>query len=318
MKPPYQITSFILSKVASISEKIGEVKTAYLMQPPTELRKRNRIKTIQASLDIEGNTLTVEQITAIIDNKRVLAPEKDILEVKNAIVVYEKIKKYKPYSFKSLGDAHKLLMQGLVENAGKIRTKGVGIVKGKEVAHVAPPAHLVEGQLKELLDYTKNDEDLFLIKSCVFHYEFEFIHPFTDGNGRMGRLWQTVLLRQQYPVFDYLPIEILIKHKQKEYYDTLSKCDKLGNSTLFIEFMLTIIEQALEDLLSSQPIHIKAENRIELFKSIVGDKEFSRKNYMRHFKDISTATATRDLREATEKDILIKTGDGRITIYRYK
>ncbi len=317
MKPPYKITTSILNKVASISEKIGEVKTAYLMQPPTELRKRNRIKTIQASLEIEGNSLTVEQITALLDNKRILAPEKDILEVKNAILTYEQIDKYKPDSIKSLCNAHKQLMNGLVNNAGSIRTTGVGIVKGKEIAHVAPPAHLVENQLKELLDYVKNDSDLLLIKSCVFHYEFEFIHPFTDGNGRMGRLWQTVLLRQQYPVFDYLPIETLIKEQQEGYYDTLAKCDKLGESTLFIEFMLAIIDQALEELLSSQPIHLKSDDRIGLFKTIIGQGIFSRKEYMRHFKDISTATASRDLREATEKSILTKLGDGRTTQYKY-
>ncbi|MCD8179701.1 MAG: Fic family protein [Tannerellaceae bacterium] len=318
MKPPYQITSLILSKVASISEKIGEVKTAYLMHPPTELRKRNQIKTIQASLEIEGNTLTVELITAILNNKRVLAPEKDIIEVKNAIQVYEQINSYKPYSISSLCKAHKLLTKGVVRNPGQIRTTSVGIVKGSQTVHIAPPAHLVKGQLEELLEYAKNDNDLLLIKSCVFHYEFEFIHPFIDGNGRMGRLWQTVLLRQQYPVFDYLPIEILIKNKQQEYYDTLAKCDKTGNSTLFIEFMLSIIDQALEELLSSQPVHLKAENRIELFKTIIGKEQFSRKDYMRHFKDISTATATRDLRDATESGILIKTGDGRTTLYYYK
>ena len=317
MRPPYQITTLILSKVASISEKIGEVKTAYLMQPPTELRKRNRIKTIQASLEIEGNTLTVEQITAILDNKRILAPEKDILEVKNAIMVYEQVEKYKPYNIKSLCDAHRLLMTGLVDNAGKLRETSVGIVKGREITHIAPPAHLVEFQLKDLLDYVKNDDDLLLIKSCVFHYEFEFIHPFVDGNGRMGRLWQTVLLRNQYPLFDYLPIEALIKEQQQTYYDTLSKCDKVGSSTLFIEFMLTVIDRALEDLLSSQPVHLKSGDRIMLFKSIVGDNEFSRKEYMRHFKGISTATASRDLKEAVGNRVLVKTGEGRMTVYRY-
>jgi len=318
MKPPYQITPTILAKVASISEKIGEVKTAYLMQPPTELRKRNRIKTIQASLEIEGNTLTVEQITAILNNKRVLAPKKDILEVKNAIQVYEQIETFKPYSITSLCKAHQLLTKGLVRNPGQLRTTTVGIVKGSQTVHVAPSAELIKGQLLELLRYAKNDTDLLLIKSCVFHYEFEFIHPFIDGNGRMGRLWQTVLLRQQYPVFDYLPIETLIKNKQQQYYDILAKCDKTGESTLFIEFMLTIIDETLEELLSSQPVHLKAKNRIELFKTIIGDKQFTRKDYMRHFKDISAATATRDLREATQTGTLRKTGDGRTTCYQYK
>lgn len=317
MKPPYQITTLILSRIASISEKIGEVKTAYLLQVPTELRKRNRIKTIQSSLEIEGNTLTIEQITAILDDKRVLAPEKDILEVKNAIEAYQQLELYKPYSLSSLCKAHKLLMSNLVSNAGKLRTTGVGIIKGSEIAHVAPPAHLIKSQLQELLDYIKNNNDLLLIKSCVFHYEFEFIHPFTDGNGRMGRLWQTVILRQQYPVFEYLPIETLIKNQQADYYNILAKCDKQGESTLFIEFMLTIIDQALEELLSSQPVHLKSEDRITLFKSIIGYNQFTRKDYMRHFKDISTATASRDLKEATEKKILEKIGDGRMTNYKY-
>lgn len=317
MKPPYKITPLILSKVASISEKIGEVKTAYLLQPPAELRKRNRIKTIQSSLEIEGNTMTEEQITALINNKRVLAPEKDILEVKNAIATYDQLDTFEPYSLNSLLKAHKLLMNNLVENAGKLRNKSVGIVKGSETIHVAPPSERVKGLLNELLDYTKNDQDLLLIKSCVFHSEFEFIHPFMDGNGRIGRLWQTVLLRQQYPVFDYLPIETLIKNQQQEYYNVLSKSDKLGESTPFIEFMLTIIEQALEDLLSSQPITLKGEDRIQLFYTIIGKNLFSRKDYMRHFKGISSATASRDLREATENGILEKMGDGRLTTYHF-
>lgn len=318
MKPPYSITHQILASVASISQKIGEVKTAYLVQPSAELRKRNRIKTIQSSLEIEGNTLTTEQITAILENKRVIAPEKDILEVKNAIETYKYLDSFKPYSLKSLCNAHKLLMKGLVEDAGKLRTKGVGIVKGSEVAHVAPPYHRVKSLLQELLDYAKNDKDLLLIKSCVFHYEFEFIHPFADGNGRMGRLWQTVLLMQAYPVFEYLPVEMLIKQRQAEYYNALAKSDKAGDSTAFVEFMLSVIDDALEELLSSQPVHLTAEDRIRLFRNQAKDEIFSRKEYMRYFKDISTATASRDLKQATEAGILNKSGDGRVTVYRFK
>lgn len=318
MKPPYKITSKVISLVASISEKVGEVKTAYLNLPPAELRRENRIKTIQSSLEIEGNTLSIDQVTAVLDNKRVLAPQKDIQEVRNAINAYNQLDKYQPYSIASLCDAHQLLLFGLADNAGQLRTSNVGIAKGDEIAHIAPPAHLIEEQLKSLLKYVKNDSDLLLIKSCVFHYEFEFIHPFLDGNGRMGRLWQTVFLRQEYPVFEFLPIETLIKHKQQEYYSTLAKCDSLGESTRFIEFMLSIIDEALEDLLMSQPINITSEERIKLFQSIIQDKSFARKEYMRHFKDISNATASRDLREATEKGTLIKTGDGRNTVYRYK
>ena len=318
MKPPYKITSRILTQIASISEKVGEVKTAYLNLPPTELRKENRIKTIQSSLEIEGNTLSIEQVTAIIDNKRIVAPQKDIQEVRNAINTYNSLSKYKPYSFTSLCEAHRSLMVGLVDNAGQLRTSNLGIAKGDKIAHVAPPAHLIEEQLMSLLSYVKNDSDLLLIKSCVFHYEFEFIHPFLDGNGRLGRLWQTVILMQEYPLFEFLPIETLIKRKQKEYYDTLAKSDSLGESTPFIEFMLSIIDEALEELLSAQPINITSEDRISLFQSIVKNKSFARKEYMRHFKNISTATASRDLRVASEKGILSKVGDGRNTVYKYK
>ncbi len=317
MKPPYKITSKILSLIVSVSEKLGEVKTAYLNQPPAELRKQNRIKTIQSSLGIEGNTMTIEQITALLNNKRVLAPQKDIQEVKNAILVYDQLDKYKAYSISSLCHAHKTLMTGLVDNAGELRTTSVGIAKGDKIAHIAPPSYLVKSQLEELLKYAKNDTDILLIRSCVFHYEFEFIHPFLDGNGRMGRLWQTVLLRQEYPVFDYLPIEILIKKTQVEYYDILSKCDKQGESTLFIEYMLRIIDEALEELLSTQSVNLVGEDRIRLFKDIIKEESFSRKDYMRHFKDISSATASRDLRGATENNILIKKGDGRLTTYQF-
>ena len=307
----------MLSYIASISEKIGEVRTTYLNILQTELRRENRIKTIQASLEIEGNTLSIDQVTALLENKPVVAPQKDIQEVRNAIETYNQINEFDPYRINSLRRAHSLLLKGLVDNAGELRTTSVGIAKGDEVAHIAPPAHLIEGQLKSLLNYVKHDEDLLLIKSCVFHYEFEFIHPFIDGNGRMGRLWQTVLLMQHYPLFEFLPIETLIKQHQQMYYSTLAKCDSLGESTLFIEFMLDIIDKALEELLTTQPAHLTGSDRIKLYQSVVKQKEFARKEYMQHFKDISASTASRDLREATDMGILVKTGDGRKTMYGY-
>jgi len=249
MKPPYEITGKILNLIASISEKIGEVNAVHLYKPPTELRKRNRIKTIQSSLEIEGNTLTIEQITDLLDNKRILAPKKDILEVKNAIKVYNQLNKFKVYELKSLCKAHKILMKDLIENPGKLRTGSVGIVKGSDIAHIAPPGEMVHSLMTDLFEYLRNDNDLILIKSCVFHYEFEFIHPFIDGNGRMGRLWQTMILKEHSPVFEFLPIESLVKLRQQEYYNVLGKSDKQGASTSFIEFMLEIIQDALEELL---------------------------------------------------------------------
>lgn len=317
MKPPYEITNKILNQIASISEKIGEIRSAHLIKPPTELRKRNRIKTIQSSLEIEGNTLTIEQITALINNKRVLAPKKDIQEVKNAIEVYLMLDDFDAYKLDSLCFAHEILMKGLLNDAGTLRKKSVGIVKGDDVAHIAPPGEMVYPLMKDLFNYLKTDDDLILIKSCVFHYEFEFIHPFLDGNGRMGRLWQTMILKGYSPVFEFLPIETLIKERQQDYYDILGKSDNQGTSTSFIEFMLEIINQALEDLLSSQNLNLKNTDRIEAFKDIIGSDYFSRQDYLRQNKGISSATASRDLKEAVDKDILEKSGDKRLTKYRY-
>ena len=318
MRPPYQITNRILELVASISEKIGEVNSAHLYKPPTELRKKNRIKTIQSSLEIEGNSLSIEQITAILENKKVIAPKKDILEVKNAIIVYDRLNEYKPFSLTSFCKAHEILMKGLIDNPGKIRSKSVGIIKGSVVTHVAPPGNMVRSLLKDLFDYLKKDKDLLLIKSCVFHYETEFIHPFMDGNGRMGRLWQTVILRQYSPVFEFLPVESLIKTKQIEYYNILGESDNQGNSTGFVEFMLLIINDSLEDLLTNQNVNLTSDDRIIFFKEKKGSDSFTRQDYMRHFKDISSATASRDLKDAVDNGILEKTGDKRTTRYRFK
>jgi Fic family protein len=318
MKPPYDITDKILALVASISEKIGEINATHLYKPATELRKKNRIKTIQSSLEIEGNTLTEEQITALLENKRVIAPQKDILEVQNAIKVYEQLNKFNPYQLKDLEKAHSVLMNGLIENAGKLRTTNVGIVKGSKVEHIAPSGTMVNGLMKNLFEDLKKDKDLVLIKSCVFHYEFEFIHPFLDGNGRMGRLWQTLILMQKYPVFEYLPVESLIKQKQSEYYSKLSESDKKGNSTPFIEFMLNIILDSLEGLLQSQSVTLRTEDRIRLFKEKIGNNRFSRKDYMQNFKNISAPTASRDLKWAVEQDLLTKSGELRLTEYQFK
>ncbi len=303
--------------IVAISEKIGEVNAAHLYKPPTALRKKNRIQTIQSSLEIEGNTLTEEQITALFGNKRVIAPKKDLLEVQNAIAVYDKLNDFNPNNLKDLEVAHSILMKGLVNDAGKLRTKNVGIVQGSELKHMAPGGDMVRGLMNDLLDYLKKDEDLLLIKSCVFHYEFEYIHPFIDGNGRMGRLWQTLILMQQYSVFEFLPVELLIKKNQEEYYRVLGLSDKIGNSTPFIEFMLNIILQALENLLKTQNRTLTVRERVEFFKTKVEKKLFSRKDYLYHFKEISQATASRDLKWAVDEKILKKSGDKSLTKYCY-
>lgn len=315
MKPPYTITSNILNLVSEISQKIGEINATLLVRQSPELRKRNRIRTIQASLAVEGNTLSIDLVTAIIDKKRVLGPEKDIREVANAIQVYEQIRTYKPYHEKSFLAAHKSLMKDLIPAAGKYRTSNVGIVKGSELSHLAPHASNVPFLMKNLFSYLKQSEHLALIKSAVAHYEIEFIHPFMDGNGRMGRLWQTLILMQDYPVFEFLPFETLISRNQKAYYKALSDSDKKGESTLFIEFMLKMINASLDELLLERVGPVTQSDRIRAYFS-TGVREFTRKMYMSYFKTISTATASRDLQQAVKEKLLIKEGDKSKTVYR--
>lgn len=315
MKPPYRITHTSLKLLTSISEKLGEVKANYLSKPSPQLRKKNKILTIHSSLKIEGNTLTKEEVTAIIDNKRVVGPQKDILEVVNAIRVYDSLKEFNPASLKSYLKAHGILMTGLIENAGKLRNQEVGIYEGEQVKHVAPPAKMVGSLMSDLFDYLSSEDELTIIKSCVFHYETEFIHPFIDGNGRMGRLWQTVILLKEFPVFEFLPFETLISQKQKEYYEVLANCDKNGESTEFIEYMLQIIDYSLKDILNSANRTLTEKERLEYFLGL-GLIEFSRSDYMNIFKNISTATASRDLRKGVELNYFQKTGDKSNTIYK--
>jgi Fic family protein len=317
MKPPYDITPKILKLISSISEKIGEVNANYLSKQSPQLRKQNRIKTIHSSLQIEGNTLSEEQVTALIDKKRVIGPKKDVLEVLNAIKVYENIDEYKFSSQESFLEAHLELMNGLIASAGKYRKQGVGIVKGTKVEHIAPPHENVPYLMKDLLEYLKNTDELTIIKSCVFHYEMEFIHPFLDGNGRMGRLWQTVILMSEYPIFEFLPFESLISQTQKDYYKSLALSDKSGKSTYFIEYMLDVIDKSLESLLNYNNRTLKDIDRLDYFLKL-GLKVFSRKDYMNIFKDVSSATASRDLKKGIELHLFESFGNLNKTKYLVK
>jgi len=315
MNPPYQITPVILKLIASVSEKLGQINAKYLDKPSVKLRKENQIKTIHSSLSIEGNTLTTDQITALLDKKRVIGPEKDVNEVLNAINVYQRLNSFNPTSSTSFLKAHKMLMNGLITDNGKYRTSGVGIVSGNQMTHMAPPSENVSYLMNDLFDFLKESNEIALIKSCVFHYEMEFIHPFMDGNGRMGRLWQTLLLMQDYPVFEFIPFENIIHKTQNEYYQALSASDKLGASTPFIEYMLQVINNALHIMLESSPQILSAEDRLRYFVQRC-KPEFSRKDYLSVFKEISTATASRDLKLGIELGMFEKEGDKIKTIYR--
>lgn len=317
MKPPYEITASILKLIASISEKIGEVNAHLLNKPSPTLRKQHRIKTIHASLKIEGNTLTEEQITALLENKRVIGPKKDIVEVLNAINIYEHLDEYNPSSETSFLKAHATLMEGLIGNAGNYRNESVGIVKGSQVKHVAPPFGNVPYLMKDLFQYLQKSDEIELIKSCVFHYEMEFIHPFLDGNGRMGRVWQTLILMKKYPIFEFLPFETLISNDQEKYYKALAESDKAGKSTAFIEYMLSVIDRSLNELLNFNNRTFTKKDRLDYFVSL-HKTEFTRKEYMNVFKDISSATASRDLKKGVELDVFYKIGEKNKTKYRLK
>ena len=315
MKPPYTISPSILNLVASISLKIGEASAHYLDKKSPQLRKANRIKTIQATLGIEGNTLSESQVQAIDEGKLLLGFERDQKEVQNAIALYARWDEFDPSKRASFLNAHLLLMRGLVTNPGEYRNRSVGITKGKTLTHIAPPAERVSYLMDDLFDYVARDPDPLLIKSCVFHYELEFIHPFLDGNGRMGRFWQSLLLSKSHPIFEFLPFETIIAASQSAYYQALAKSDACGQSTPFIEYMLGVLDQSLANLLNTTNVVLSETERIEYF-IFIGMKDFSRKDYQRVFKNLSTATASRDLKKGVELVLFSTYGERNATRYR--
>lgn len=250
-QPPFTLNNQMLDYVADIAQKVGRVDAYGQLSRSPQLRKENRIRTIHSSLAIENNTLSLEQVTAVIEGKHVIAPPKDLLEVQNAIKVYEDIDSFDPLSIDDLLRAHKELMGGLVSEAGRLRSGNVGVFAGDKLIHAGTPAKYVPNVLADLFSWLASGEVHPLITSCVFHYEFEFIHPFQDGNGRMGRLWQTLILSRWNDLFAWLPVETLVKEHQEDYYDALAGSDEQGDCTRFIEFMLGMISQALDDVITS-------------------------------------------------------------------
>jgi Fic family protein len=242
--PIFNITPEILNLAYEIAADLEWIDIIREKALTSQLRKENRIKTIHSSLWIEANSLTLEQVADIVNGKRVMGYKKDILEVKNAIIAYDELLECNPYQEKDLLHQHSLLMAGLVENAGKYRNAGVGVFDGNVAIHVAPPHQRVPELMRQLLDWVKNTKLPQVVKSCIFHYEFEFIHPFSDGNGRMGRMWQTLLLYQENPVFAWIPVESIVALNQQEYYRALRRSTHHNDSGIFAQFMLSIIKQA--------------------------------------------------------------------------
>ena len=248
--PPFTITNRILSYVASISEKLGRITSISSIESKPHLRKNNRIKSIHSSLKIEANSLSLNQVRDVINGKLVLGKQKEIQEVKNAYAAYEKISEIQPYRIKDLKKFHGIMTKYLLEESGCFRHGEEGVFNGEECIFMAPPARLVPQLMTQLFDWMEkaHTEVHPLILSSVFHYEFVFIHPFADGNGRMARLWHTAILSKWKPIFEYIPIESQIEKFQSDYYDAIARCHVTGNSTYFIEFMLSQIDKILDEL----------------------------------------------------------------------
>ena len=316
MKPPFDITPKILNLTAEISSQIGWLEGARLKIPLVDLRRQVDVSSIYSSCVIEGNTLTLDQATDVINGKRVIGPKKDILEIKNAHKLYGMINEFNPSQEKDLLRAHKILMEGLVASAGQFRRTGVVVATQGNVLHTAPPHQRVGELISQLFDFINQSKDLHqLITSSIFHYEFEFIHPFEDGNGRTGRFWQTLMLRQTRPAFSLVPIETAIKEHRQEYYQAIEKSSREGKSTVFVEFMLGVILEAalgLEKLVSGRA---KPKDRI-VFMMKHCPQEFTRKDYMRIVGNIEMHTASRDLKEAVEQGLLKMKGVRARAVYK--
>ena len=312
----------MIDYVAEIAELVGKLNgTNHLTANPT-LRRGNRIRTIHGSLAIEQNTLSLEQVTAVLNGKRVLAPPKDIAEVKNAYEIYERLDELDPYSVDDLLTAHGIMTRGLVEESGMFRTRPVGVVDSEgHVLHFGTLPQYVPDLVMELLEWAKTSEVHMLIRSCVFHYELELIHPFADGNGRVGRLWHTLLLSKWNPLFAWLPVESIIHHRQQEYYDAINASNDAGESTLFIGFMLSAIKTSLieainlNDEMSDGKLD-KATLRWNKIQEYLQTHDYIMNADVRELCGVSAATANRILAGFVIDDRLIKCRKGSTWGYR--
>ncbi|MCF6229737.1 MAG: Fic family protein [Gammaproteobacteria bacterium] len=311
-QPPFEITPTILNQVSLISEKMAERSlTQHRLSP--QLRKTNKIKTITGTLQIEGNTLSEEQVSAILEGKRVLGSARELAEVQGAVSAYEQLSQFTPASMDDLLKAHALLMGDILKNPGKFRSQSVGIHQGKKVIHVAPPAHQVSGLMADLMTWLDSCEHHPLISSSVFHYELEFIHPFMDGNGRMGRLWQTLILSRWNPVFGYLPLESIIRDHQQAYYQALAQADNEAKATAFITFMLDSILQTLEknapvNALENAPVKLEEMKTTEAILVLVAQNEQITRQEMATYIGKDIRTIGRAIKQLQEKQQLKRVG----------
>ena len=297
-QPPFEINERIMADVIEIAELVGRVSVTDKISMNPTLRRTNRIQTIYSSLAIEQNTLDIEQVTAVLSGKLVIAPPKDIAEVQNAYEIYDNMDKLNPYSIDDLLKAHSVMERGLLNEAVEFRSRPVGVADSEgNILHFGTLPQYVPKLIQELLEWTEKSEIHLLIKSCVFHYEFELIHPFADGNGRMGRLWHTLLLSKWNPIFAWLPIESIIHDNQSEYYNAINISNNNGKSTVFIEFMLSVIKQALQESINDKPKNISSKS--DLMWNKINDyletHEYILNSDVQKLLGVSSATATRIL-----------------------
>lgn len=315
-KPPFEITNAMIDHVAEIAELVGRLTSTNQLSANPTLRRTNRIRTIHGSLAIEQNTLTLEQVTAVLNGKQVLAPPKDIAEVKNAYEIYNRLDELDPFSVDDLLTAHGIMTRGLVDESGVFRSKPVGVVDQEgHVLHFGTLPQYVPNLVMELLDWVKNSDVHMLIRSCVFHYELELIHPFADGNGRVGRLWHTLLLSKWNPAFAWLPVESIIHDRQQEYYAAINASNDAGESTVFIEFMLSAIKASLVDAINasdemSDGSMDKTTMRWKQIEKFMETHEFIMNADVRALCGVSAATANRILAGFVSQGNLIKCRDG--------
>ena len=310
--PPFELTNRMITDVAEIAELVGRVSYIDRLFANPALRRSNRIRTIYGSLAIEQNTLTMDQVTAVLDGKRVLAPPKDITEVRNAFEIYERLEALNPYSIDDLLTVHGVMMTGLEQEAGEFRSRPVGVVnQAGEIVHFGTLPQYVPEAVKNLLEWVKSSELPMLIRSCVFHYEFELIHPFADGNGRTGRLWHTLLLSKWNPIFAWLPVESIIHDHQQEYYEAINNSNAAVSSTAFIEFMLLAIKASLMEAVNmsdgmSDASKDRAEDRWKQIEQFLERHEVIQNADVRQLCGVSAATANRILAKLAAEGKLVK------------
>lgn len=279
----FHMTDKITNLTADICELLGQIKILSNGKFSPYLRKENRIRTIHSSLAIEYNSLSLEQVTAIIDGKRILGNPVEIKEVKNAYTTYEMMLTLDPFSVDDLLKAHEAMMKELISENGRFRSGGVGVFNGNALVHMAPPANMVPGQIQDLFSWYKTSEIHPLIRSAIFHYEFEFIHPFADGNGRMGRMWHSLLLGRWNEIFYWLPVEDLIRSRQEEYYKALGKSDRDADSSAFVEFLLQVILDTLQNttVVGNDEVEEQKDPLVDTLREAIGKDTLSATEIMK-------------------------------------